>query len=1242
MVGMGASAGGLEPLKTFFDFLPEKPGMAFIVIVHLSPNHESSLTEILQTQTSLKVLQVDGKTEINPDHVYIIPPDKQLLVTDNHLELSDMEKKEKKPQVIDQLFRSMGKVKGSNSACIILSGTGSDGAAGLKTVKENGGLTIVQDPEEAQYSQMPQSAITTGLVDMALPVKKMAAELSDYKKELAGARVSDDPDGLSKSQQKTLSKILTQLRDETDYDFSHYKRSTVLRRIDRRMHVHRVDSLAGYLSTLNNNPEEAHDLFKDLLISVTNFFRDPEAFEALENNVIPKLFEGKHRDDQLRVWVPGCATGEEAYSIAMLLHEYAGGVDNPPELQIFATDIDEEALHKARHGKYPESVTSDLTSERLEQFFVNDGYEYQVKEDLRSMILFTKHDMLGNPPFSNLDMVSCRNLLIYLNRKLQGEVFNLFHYSLRSEGFLFLGNSDSNLEASELFTPFDKQHSIYRQSSRSESKVHLPDFPLRFNKNKLSASHSWKTTSKTKTDFEKLHYILISRHYAPSSVIINTNYEVLHAAGKIDQYLKYTSGEPSRNILEMVIPELRHPLRAIFFHLRKEEHNQQVCKSTQVKEAGGPLLIELTVHKIKEADFPDDLMYVVFNKKDDVKSDKRKKIADNETVSDGDVEIIEELEEELDHTKEQLHITVEDYETSNEELRSSNEELQSMNEELQSATEELETSQEELHSVNEELKSVNRKLEVKIGELQQSNNDLKNLMETTEVGIIFVDRDLCIQRFTADAGEIFNLIATDLGRPLAHLTHQLDYDGLLEDVKHVANSRENVKKIVAGNNGRWYRVRITLYKTTKENIEGVVMSFVDITELKQQATLESNARQQESLAQLGMYALAGKKLDDIVHRAMQMVCEIIETDYILFLEVNKQQNTLHIKEAIGLEKETLQTRAFDIDEKSDAVFAFDNRNPVIVEDYSQQERFKPLPIIEELPITSGVSVGVKGIGTDYGVLQTYTTEKRTFSKHSLNFLQVVANLIGEAVKRKQTESELQTANKQLEDEVKRSKKFQREILNSSINERWKLGGYLHDNLAQMLAFAKILVSDINGKIAKSKTDISSEVSKLNAIIDESMRGVRDLTHDIIPIDVEEEGVKRALRFLIQQTRKLHEVDCTLETDEVINEIKNKELATHLYHVVQEAIKNAAVHGQAKNIMISIKKSGESLILKVTDDGKGFSNLSNNNKGKGIRIMEHRMDRVGGSCDIKDLTEDGQTGTCVHCKVSLKNIEKQRL
>lgn len=1074
VVGIGASAGGLEPLKVFFDSLPQKTGTAFIVIVHLSPEHKSSMAELLQPHTSLKVIQVNEKVAINPDHVYIIPPNKILTVGDDHLELSELGNEDHKPEVVDRLFRSLGEVKGGQSVGIILSGTGSDGSLGLKTIKEHDGFVMAQDPDEAQYGGMPQSAIYAGLVDKVLPVNEMAGELTAYKKGVDGVRISDHPDELTEDKENVLSKILDRVQAETEHDFNHYKRSTVLRRIERRMHVNHTGTLANYLSFLKDHPDEAGELFKDLLITVTNFFRDPEAFEALENEVIPKLFEGKHPDDELRVWVVGCATGEEAYSIAMLLSEQAAVADEVPQIQIFATDVDGDALNVARRGQYPQSIAGDLSEQRLQRFFTKKGHEYQVKEELRGMILFAEHNLLGSPPFSKQDIITCRNLLIYLDRDLQGEVFNLLHYAMKPEGMLFLGSSDSNLEATELFTPVDQKHRIYRQSSQTKSKVHLPDFPLQFDKNQILPSHSWKMADETRTNFDRLHQRLISHRYAPPSVIINENDDVLHAAGTVKQFLEYTDGEPSRNILEMVISPVRRPLRSLLYQAKKDENGESARKQVQVNVNGESQFIELSVHRVKEKNFPDDLRQIVFRKMDHKKT-RRDVKAGKKAASNEDSEIIEKLESELKQTKAQLQLTAEDYETSNEELRASNEELQSMNEELQSTTEELETSQEELRSVNEELKTVNQELETKIEQLQQTYDDLQNLMEAIEIAVIFVDRNLRLKRFTAKATDLFNLTSSDEDRPLGHFTHELAYDSIIPDIKQTLESRNKTQKEIKANDGDTYIMRLSPYQTTENKIGGAVVTFMNITDLR-------------------------------------------------------------------------------------------------------------------------------------------------------------------------------IARQELEEEIEQKKELQRQILKINVSERWKLGRQLHDGLGQTLVAVDMRLNSLKKKLEKDELDEDyvGEINELSKIQKETVDKVRNLSHEMLPIDMEQQGIVYAFNNLAERIKETYDLDSSFREDGVVNHIEDIDIATNLYRIAQEATKNAALHGHADNVHITLKEEDSCLQLTIEDDGQGLESakeeaggeVKTGGDGMGIHIMRHRMELMDGTLEIKESSlGEGTGGVSVLCQMPLDGEEE---
>lgn len=1234
VVGIGASAGGLEPLKKFIRSLPDETGMAFILIQHLSPTHKSRLAEILQEETSLKVQQVTRKTLIKTENIYIIPPKKQLVVGDTHLELTDF-KDGHKPNSVDLFFRSLGQEKGAGSAVIILSGSGSDGAVGMKAVKENNGLTIAQDPEEAQYSSMPENAINTGLIDHILPVKEMYAELAAYRRDMIDGKVIINGDDLSEDDQNSLTEIIKKLNTETENDFSSYKKTTLLRRVERRRHITQNKSLWQYYTYLNQNPKEVHELFKDLLITVTNFFRNPEAFEALEKEVIPKLFEKNEAREQLRIWVPGCATGEEAYSIAILLLEYAQKNKDGRDIQIFATDLDEHALNTGRKGIYPESISADISEKRLNRYFHKENGRYRVRDELRKIVLFVKHNLLRSPPFSKLNLISCRNLLIYLNRDMQSEVFNLFHYALRSEGYLFLGKSDSNLEATELFTKFNK-HNIYRQSSKVRSALPLPEFPIQIDENRVTTSHSWRIPARIKQDFKKLHSNLLLREYAPPGAIINENYEVLYAGENIDPYLKYRGGEPSRNILDMVITELRGTLRGLLFKAGKNGKEFSIQKKVHVQLNGDSEFIEIDLQKIKEKGYPDDLMHVVFKKLDIEKDRDGKKAARQKALDEGDSQVLRELEDELHNTKEQLQTTIEDYEIANEELRSTNEELQSMNEEMQTTTEELETSQEELQSVNEELKTVNSELESKMDKLNWLNSDLKNLMGASPTGLLIINKSLEVHRFTHSVTEVFNLIEADIGRPLEHLSHHLQYASVLDDVKKVLNTLQKEKQVLTTDNGSTYIMEISPYLTQDDKVEGAVISFVDITRIKEdEQKLQLEARQVEALAQLGLHAVEGRPLEEVMRHGLQIACEVLAVDYCLLLKLDRSHNEFQIINATGMNDEEAHELEIHIDKKWNPASSMGKMKSQIIEDFRKEKCFCPVPVFEDKEMVSGINAVIQGSKEPYGILAVYTEKKHSFTGHDKAFLQVVANIFAEMIDRDKAERKLSDANEELQDEFEHSKKLQQEILDSSMAERWELGGFLHDTLGQKLVALKMMADGITQKrLGEGADSIVTDLKTMQDILGESINEIRTLAQNIIPVDIDT-GIANAFEHLMKHSQKLYGIECKLEYDEGFTKIKDRKLATNLYLIVQEAIKNAVLHGKTKHIKVTAL-CNDKLVLQVHDDGSGMTKEGRKKSdGSGTRIMQHRVDLLKGSLQIKNEGNGEYKGVTVTCKVPLK-------
>lgn len=852
MVGIGGSAGGIHALTEFFKAMPADSGIVFVVILHLSPTHESTMAELLGRSTSMTVVQAEDGQKVQANHVYVIPPGKYLATVNGHLVLTDLESERGKRIAVDLFFRSLADTHGPRAAAIVLSGADSDGALGIKRIKERGGLTIAQDPDQAEYAGMPRASIETGMVDWVLEVEEMPRRLLDYKNSEERLKLppEDGPQPVPAQRpsvddgETALRDVLVFLRMRTGCDFSYYKRATILRRIARRMQVNGVDALPEYLAFLRTHAGETGALLQDLLISVTNFFRDRDAFEALER-YMPELFSDKTPSDSVRVWVPACATGEEAYSIAMLLLEYCRKLDNPPALQVFACDLDDEAIQVARAGVYPDTISADVSDERLRRFFVKDVRGYRVRRELREMVLFAAHDLLKDAPFSRMDLVSCRNLLIYLNRDAQKRAFDIFHFALKPGGKLFLGSSEAVDDGSALFRVVDKKYRIY--AHQPAARVGLPvsagpsalfraieaheqsqAVPVvhgkRFVQDAAVPFQAAMRESFDRTTLADLHFKLIER-FAPPSVIVNAEYEVLHLSANAGRFLKFAGGEPSTNLLRLVHPALRVELRTALF--RAVETNAPVETFGIPTELDGqPCQVDLRVSPAHE--MAPGFLLVVF--------DRHEATAEPAAAPGQPAPWVpapepaaRHLERELEKVKVNLRDTVEQYEASTEELKASNEELQAMNEELRSATEELETSREELQSINEELTTVNQEMKSKVDELAHANSDLQNLMASTLIATVFLTRDLAIMRYTPSAAAIFNMIPGDIGRPLEHLKHNLDYPELIADAEEVLRTLMPIEREVRDEN-RWFLARLQPYRTLEDHIAGAVLTFVDVTD----------------------------------------------------------------------------------------------------------------------------------------------------------------------------------------------------------------------------------------------------------------------------------------------------------------------------------------------------------------------------------------------------------------------------
>lgn len=841
VVGIGASAGGLEAFQAFFGRMPPDSGMAFVLVSHLDPTHESLLADLLDRNTDMEVTNATDGQVVEANRVYVIPPNAVLSVEEGKLRLTSPRGEWGHRATIDHFFQALAEDYRSSAVCIILSGTGSDGTVGLRAVKEHGGLTMAQTQDSAKHYGMLASAAATGQVDHVLPVEEMPQVLLNYVEHLDDLEVrGGEVKSLEEDKEDRLVRILHLLRSRVGHDFSDYKRSTMARRVQRRMQVLGLLSPDEYLARMRDDDGEAKLLFQDLLIGVTRFFRDREAFETLEDKVLSQLFSGENPVERIRVWVPGCATGEEAYSLAILLCEYMTrlGVERP--VQIFATDIDDRSLEVARAGYYPGTLRADLSQERLETYFRVEGTDYRVIKRIREMCIFSRHDLIRDPPFSRLDLVSCRNLLIYFDVELQGRVMPIFHYALRPSGFLFLGPSEGGTVTEDLFVPVASPQRLYR----ARDTVTRPSLePLQGVFQSRPRRAMAAGSSPRRTDLRGIAEGVLFAEYGPPFVVINNRDDVIHFSGRTGRYLEPAPGAPTSALLGMSRRGLAMDLRSLIRDARltaAEVRRDRV----RFRSQSGFELVDLVARPLVEAGEDSELVMVIFLPVREQEPSLGQ--VDFASLTDED-DVVRHLEQELRSAREHLQSTIEELETSNEELKSSNEELLSMNEELQSSNEEMQTSKEELQSTNEELETVNSELNAKLEELARANSDLKNLFDSTRIAIVFLDPEQRIKRFTPAAREIFQLITTDIGRPLSDISSGLAYEHLRRDVKRVMRDGEMVERQVKhASENIWYILRIRPYLTLDGDQDGTVLTLVNVSELK--AAKDENVRLNDALS----------------------------------------------------------------------------------------------------------------------------------------------------------------------------------------------------------------------------------------------------------------------------------------------------------------------------------------------------------------------------------------------------------
>ena len=828
IVAIGASAGGLEALELFLGKVPAGCGMAFVIIQHLDPTQKGMLPELLQRATTMPVTQAKTRMRVQPDCVYVIPPNRDLSILHDTLFLLDPIAPRGLRLPIDFFFRSLAVDRREQAIAVVLSGMGSDGTLGLRAVKEHGGLVLAQDPESAKYDSMPLSAIGAGLVDIVAKAEELPQRILDTLQHAPRpALESSVAEGETEAQRSGFDKICILLRARNGHDFSLYKKSTVYRRIERRMSIHQIERIADYVRYLRENVQEVDLLFKELLIGVTNFFRDPANWAYLQESVLPKLIAAHPEGAVLRAWVVGCSTGEEAYTLAMAFREVQEKLQPPSHqtLQIFATDLDPDAIDKARRACYPPNIAADVSEQRLKRFFVEDGSGYRVAKEIREMVVFAPQNVIMDPPFTKLDILTCRNVLIYLGSELQKKLLPLFHYSLKPGGVLMLGTAESIGNFTELFAPMEAKVRLFRRSSNPVRSAGL-EFPTRYFPTKPELPMDTKPESAS-PNLQELADRLLLQQYSPAAVLVTADGDIIYISGRTGKYLEPAAGKANWNIHVMAREGLRHEL-ALALPKALRDGERVVCRNLRIGGSASTKTVDLVVQAVKEPAALRGMVMVTFTDTDDAPQPATVagKRAPRRTQR------VAELEEVLAKTQQELRTLHEEMLVSQEELKSANEEMQSTNEEMQSTNEELTTSKEEMQSLNEELQTVNAELQSKVDELSHANNDMKNLLNSTDMATIFLDGALHVRRFTTQATRLFKLIPGDIGRPLSDIVSDLVYPSLLDDAEEVLRTLVFSEREVAAGDERWFQVKIMPYRTLENVIDGVVITFNDIGRAK--------------------------------------------------------------------------------------------------------------------------------------------------------------------------------------------------------------------------------------------------------------------------------------------------------------------------------------------------------------------------------------------------------------------------
>ncbi|MBI4485875.1 MAG: PAS domain-containing protein [Acidobacteria bacterium] len=1218
VVGIGASAGGLEALKAFFGVMPPKSGLVFVVVVHLDPTHESLMPELLAKSTALTVAQARDRQPLEADHVYIIPPNRSLTIDQGLIRVREVADRRGLRGAIDHFFRSLAEDQHEKAIGIVLSGTGTEGTLGLRAIKAEGGLAMAQAPDSASQPGMPNSAIATGLVDFVLPPDKMPKALLTYvrntqvRRMIAGAPEAKPVDD--------LHRILAVLRARTKYDFRGYKKGTLQRRIERRMGLQQIDSLGKYADCLRSHPAEADQLFKDLLIGVTSLFRDSAAFEEL-GKVLKGLVKENDADSPIRIWVPGCATGEEAYSIAILMAEQIAAAQSPCRVQIFATDIDEDALEMARAGTYPESIALDVTPQRLQRFFTREDHRYTIVKSIRESVTFAVQNLISDPPFSKLDLVSCRNVLIYLEPDVQEKLLSLFHFALNPGGYLFLGSAEHIGPLEELFTPVSKRRRLFRRlGPPRRPALELPTPLVPVDAGRAPAKIAPEPTVATLADRQLLE------HFAPTGVVVKRSGHIVRSYGAMDRYLTVPPGDVTLDILTLARDPLKPTLRAAL-HDAFRRNRRTVVETLELTRDKGRTNLRITVRPLATSTAGESLWTIIFEESAlSAGATARRRIGRKES------DLVRRLELELRSTKKAQQHLIEQLESGNEELKAANEEVLSMNEELQSTNEELTTSKEELQSMNEELTTLNAQLQDKVQELTAVNDDLANLLVSTDIATVFVDNDFHIKRFTTAATHLLNLLPSDVGRPINHLaTNLVDVD-LSRDARMVLAALTPIEKEVAAQDGKQYFMRLLPYRSETTQVAGVVLTLVDVTALKtterelraaqgqlrhlNQALEERIAQRTKWLTLLHDVTRAigeASSWDEALAAVLRRICEAekwqVACVYLPDRETPDQLvSTIVCSEGDRFQpfrRATEQMRFARPQSLPGRVYA--EGAPVWFD--SQEDLLEALPFRAEAARAVGL-LAATALPVTFGsetvaVLELFSDHPHRPSEELSSLMNDVGAQIARVVERERLTAQMAGL-------VWRE---QQELLHT-----------LHDSLGQTLTGLGMLSAALNQRLTDTDAATAAAAQQIARQAQQALEQVRQLSRGLLPVEVDPEGLIPALQQLASTAESLHKVAVRVEGHEPIP-VRDARIATQLYRIAQEAVTNVVKHAQAHTIRIHIGSESGLLTLCVADDGIGIDKTTPKHEGLGLRIMHYRARSIGAHLAVEPGTAGGTIVTC---------------